>query len=557
MPGFSLILRSSVLLLLVTSPATAGRALRPNGPKRSTRAGGKAPRTLYVDPRGDDSNDGLTPETPWATIQRAVDRRQTAAARAGDTILLANGTWTTNVGIDCGPSGNANSGEPEHPVTLRALEERQALIMQSSAGADVLAIAHCSYWNVEGLHIEGLTSSVICPRTVGILINVSASDHINVRRNIVAHLNADINIAAIFIGYNSDVVLIEENEIYSFGRGACPSGCNCNNKAIQPYRSTNVEIRRNYVNQRSSQLLEAINPYPAGGVLVENNIVEHSGVSFSVDPDGYATDYTGLGANNLFFGNISIGAGLAGFFWADRCMGRDPCLPPGDFLVEWNHYLDNISVNSALEGVYDRGAWRNTIEHFTDIASSSNGYVYDVNTSENGATITATAVANFLSIGRGEHGFHIAPHNGFSQPPFNFSCDSCITDEKDVDFVPALPDPHFTNSGRVTPTLIGTGENQCIVYVPGGSGGANPTIGGESSNMAGAGSNGEDIGANVVYRYENGVLTDQPLWDPVTGSFPCGAIVPGLNDVPGDSCFDVHERLHVGTHGCPIPSAGL
>jgi len=72
--------------------------------------------------------------------------------------------------------------------------------------------------------------------------------------------------------------------------------------------------------------------------------------------------------------------------------------------------------------------------------------------------------------------------------------------------------------------------------------------------MKRAGKNGADIGANVLYRYQDGVLTTQPLWDPVTGQFPCGAIVPGVNDLPGASCVDVHQRLNVNTNGCPFPA---
>ena len=69
-----------------------------------------------------------------------------------------------------------------------------------------------------------------------------------------------------------------------------------------------------------------------------------------------------------------------------------------------------------------------------------------------------------------------------------------------------------------------------------------------------AGVGGADIGANVLYRYHNGSLTNQPLWDPVTGAFPHGAIVAGVNDIAGSSAFDVHKRLNVNTNGCPFPS---
>jgi hypothetical protein len=90
------------------------------------------------------------------------------------------------------------------------------------------------------------------------------------------------------------------------------------------------------------------------------------------------------------------------------------------------------------------------------------------------------------------------------------------------------------------PGAMGLGDGQCIMWVP------------QSSPMKGAGADGEDIGANVVYRYENGELTNTPLWDRNSGAFPCGAIVEGIND--GDrSCANVHRRVNANTNGCPLP----
>jgi hypothetical protein len=74
--------------------------------------------------------------------------------------------------------------------------------------------------------------------------------------------------------------------------------------------------------------------------------------------------------------------------------------------------------------------------------------------------------------------------------------------------------------------------------------------------MRAAGGGGADIGARIVNRYVDGTLTDEPLWDPTTGAFPCGAIVEGVNDEathPGATCSTVHERLHVGAEGCALP----
>ncbi len=77
-----------------------------------------------------------------------------------------------------------------------------------------------------------------------------------------------------------------------------------------------------------------------------------------------------------------------------------------------------------------------------------------------------------------------------------------------------------------------------------------------TSPMRGQGSDGGDVGASVLYRHQNGVQTWEPLWDPDSGAFPCGAVVAGVNDVPDASCFDVHLRLRVGTAGCNLPPLG-
>ena len=72
-----------------------------------------------------------------------------------------------------------------------------------------------------------------------------------------------------------------------------------------------------------------------------------------------------------------------------------------------------------------------------------------------------------------------------------------------------------------------------------------------------------DIGANVLYRYENGVLQNgiggtavKRLWDTTTGAWlAAGAIVPGVNDIAGQSAFDVHKRLNVNVNGCSLPAS--
>jgi hypothetical protein len=63
----------------------------------------------------------------------------------------------------------------------------------------------------------------------------------------------------------------------------------------------------------------------------------------------------------------------------------------------------------------------------------------------------------------------------------------------------------------------------------------------DGSNMKGAGADGRDIGASVLRRYQDGVLTTQRLWDPTTGAFPCRRGRAGRERRPGTL---VHRRAY-------------
>jgi hypothetical protein len=74
--------------------------------------------------------------------------------------------------------------------------------------------------------------------------------------------------------------------------------------------------------------------------------------------------------------------------------------------------------------------------------------------------------------------------------------------------------------------------------------------------MKGAGRDGGDIGANVVFRTEGGALTKLPLWDARQGYrfVGCGAVVAGVNDASASACIGVHTALNVGAaNGCAVP----
>jgi hypothetical protein len=75
----------------------------------------------------------------------------------------------------------------------------------------------------------------------------------------------------------------------------------------------------------------------------------------------------------------------------------------------------------------------------------------------------------------------------------------------------------------------------CRVYLP------------ATSALRTAGTSMSYVGANIVFRYQDGQLSTMKLWD-----FPCGALGAG-NDKSESSCTGVQtvNRLNVGTNSCP------
>lgn len=501
----------------------------------------------HISPNGSDSNSGASPSSPWKTLAYAIPK-----LNPGDALVLMDGTYTKSTtglpDINCGSGGNAQNGTATQPITIIALNERQAFL-QADGSVAAFLMQNCSYWNVEGLHGES-ADLLAANGGQGYSVFEFDNDHnINIRRLLAAHPNRYANTHTILIA-SSDHVLVEESETYYYHR-----------YGILAIQSDRITVRRSYANSRNTSdatgcgSTAPANPgcpsiYTSTGdagisgystantgktshVLFENNITENNatGIGYGYNPnDGVPSQILGSITLNNYQGLIT-GAG------------------------ENNDNLINfVTINNSNVGVYARGQVNFNVTNATIYNGASIGVQADFvanayNPNFTGST-SSLYLTNDLIFNNAGTGISI------SQTPtwlsnytnsYNTGTDyslSKTTNDQSGD---------IQNSLTIAPTLMGLGANQCIVYVPGGNRGANPKIGGNSSNMAGAGQGGVDIGANIIYRYENGILTDQKLWDQTTGQFPCGAVVSGVNDIAGSSCIDVNQRLNVGVNGCPIP----
>ncbi len=94
----------------------------------------------YVSPGGNDSNDGLSKERPFQTIQKALDLVQ-----AGDSIELAEGIYPQDF-------VTKRPGEDSRPITVAGPED--AIV--TGAGNEAVAEISYGYYTLRGFTIDGL-----------------------------------------------------------------------------------------------------------------------------------------------------------------------------------------------------------------------------------------------------------------------------------------------------------------------------------------------------------------------------------------------------------------
>lgn len=495
---------------------------------------GPAGRTFWLatDGDGDDDADGSR-EAPFASFGHAF-----GVLEPGDTLVVRDGRYGPEVGTDlpladCGSEATACGGEPcrdgrpEAPITVRAENERRALL-DSDGNASALRVTRCAHWTFEGLHAEvgdhpdgsGAGSGVVyLQETTGVTL----------RRLLVARPNRYANLHMVW-ARNSVGTTVEECELYDFHR-----------QGITIAGGSHAVIRRNYVASRDGADLpdgytccctdraeSGISILGAYQVLVENNVIEGACRGIDVAIENFTTSVNGprAGEANRFLGNL-VREARRGFEASSECEVA-PC--PPELRLSDIEVVDLVSIGTE-DGIYMNGVERAVLRNVSSFEASDTDFWIVANPSPASAG-SSFVVLDAQDTGGGSYGYLVRDQ----AEGLVLRANSHGNDEA-LDVVDATVEEHTT----VDPAF-----GSCRAWAP------------EGSPLRGAGAEGRDIGARVVLRYENGRQTDVPLWDPDTGAFPCGAVVEGVNDEashPGATCASVHERFGVGVAGCAPPPA--
>jgi hypothetical protein len=479
-----------------------------------------AGRTFWIADDGDDAADG-SESAPFATFSHAI-----AQLAPGDTLIARAGSTFGRLSFDC--LNNSCDGEPcpsgerGRPITVRAETPRS---VELTALEEALVVRQCSHVVIDGFEAHQRDEESTDFATIALIAD---SDHLVLRNMLLHTLNRWVNGHVLFLARSSHV-LVEDSEIYDFHRGA-----------VIISASEHVTARRIYVNGRGTPNL----PEPAFNcccledadygmwisgsfdVTIENVLVERVCEPFVVigQEEDLGLDRAATGTRIL--GSMSLSSRYAGFGARSYCEDANPC-------PEINHVRDLEIVDSvaidASDAVHMNAVQNVLVRNFTSVDIRDDAFVFRVGTENVAIDDSSFLVVNALDVGTADLGYLIENHD---EGTILSSNTSGVVDDLDPMFTPM-------GLGSADAALDG-----CRVYVP------------DASPMRGAGAGGADIGARIVNRYVDGTLTDEPLWDPSTGAFPCGATVDGVNDeatFPNATCSTVHERLNVGTNGCAIP----
>jgi hypothetical protein len=453
-------------------------------------------------------------------------------ASPGETWIIKDGTYATTstgrININGAATGTgAANGTVTQPVTVRAENERQAWI-QSNGAVIPFEMKNCSYWRVEGLRLS--QADLASPTHTGNNVLLWNVHNFVFRRNLLQFNNRYAGGASFAVEIAMTNSLIEENELYDYHR---------NGMAISLSSNNNV-IRRNYINSRSRADITGgyvsgdktrgdtgFACYPCHTNIFENNIVENVGAGVDVLAQNPGSN------DNLILGNVTLDSWRGTVITARG--STDVTMP------HRNHFRDFVAIGNDEYGWSSASAKESRCDNCT-LINNGGGFraVRDPNLPGDGTY--SVFGDNVLSYNNNTNSnINAGLIIDTSVGSWTFLIDYMNSFGHGTNFNPAATNPSITNELSIDPQI-----GSCKLWLP------------DASPMKGAGKGGADIGANILYAYENGVLTSNKLFDTGTNKWQSqymGAIVEGVNSDPANSLTGVFARLNVGAaNGCAFPA---
>ena len=278
-----------------------------------------AQNKYYVSESGNDSNNGLTPQTAFETLQHAAD-----IVSAGDSVLVLEGNY---VGFDIRKNGTQSL-----PIIFKVIESNVVIDQSNSVTPDGINIENASWIIIDGFEVKAQ------PRAG---IRAAVSDFIVIRNN-----NCHNNYRwGIFTGFKDDILI--ENNTCSYSTDE--HGIYVSNSSDRPI------IRNNHSFNNNSCGIHMNGDISMGGdgiisnAIVEGNILHHNGVGggSAINMDGVQDSEI---FNNLSYSNHATGIAMYRIDGAEGSKNNkvynNTVINPSD--ARWNILVKNGSTGCTL-----------------------------------------------------------------------------------------------------------------------------------------------------------------------------------------------------------------
>lgn len=430
--------------------------------------------SYFVAPSGgSNTSSGLSQEKPWSTFKHALSK-----LKAGDTLYLLDGVYHET--LDVNISGTANA-----PITIRALHDGKAII-DGQGTRSAVKVSGSKKKEVRNVILSGFVAANSNSHVFQIryardlwLNRLSGNSAVNLKKN-----------THVFSFNHCKDILVEDCAAYGTGR-----------ILYDYYGSERGTFRRcwgrwkanDYTNVRT-----ALTCYGSGDCLVENCVmtmepsVKHRVEGIKVN----RRDGNSLASRNRLYGNIAYGF---------KTSSSPGFIIQGNEIIDGTECINNVSIENTV-GFHQRNDRDLTIDKMTIAGCSDKGFS-QVPYCKNkpaiecgwgvGADIrNSSIVKSGTAISRNESPFRLpskcsskSRHATLSHASNNLHANkkAYAGTKKDASEL-------STNPGYQT-GVYGKGA---YLMVP--------------EQLMGRGEEGSDIGAEVLYRYHNGELTDEPLW---------------------------------------------
>ena len=308
-----------------------------------------AQTTYYVSESGNNSNNGLTPQTAFATLQHAAD-----LVSPGDSVLVLSGNY---VGFDIRINATQNS-----PIVFKVIESNVVIDERNSATPDGINIENASWIVIDGFEVKDQ------PRAG---IRAAVSDFITIKNN-YCHNNQRWGI---FTGFTDDLTV--ENNTCSYS--AEEHGIYVSNSSDRPLIRNNHSFNNNGCGIHMNGDISMGGDGIISNAVVEGNILHDNGYGggSAINMDGVQNSEI---FNNLIYNNHATGIAMYQIDGGDASKNNkvynNTIIQPSD--GRWDILVtDGSSGNTLYNNILiNHHSFRGSIS--IDAASAS-GFVSDYN----------------------------------------------------------------------------------------------------------------------------------------------------------------------------------